>query len=136
MDPDTRAVVREELLRSIAWAALGLVGWPIAVSEFAQLDATALTVFGLPILTWMLLTGGMIAIRLRTGADLQVRSRVGIVVSLVVGLALAGLGGVYLVTVLDYSALWVGSAYLAVTLGTGLWYWFVTPSTDDPGPAA
>ncbi len=50
MSAKSRHIINEELWRSVVWAGLGLVGWAILISEFAWLDGTLLTVFGLPIL--------------------------------------------------------------------------------------
>lgn len=127
MQPQRRRIIREELLRSIAWIGLGIVGWPLVISEVAWLDATALTVFGLPALTWALLTTGAIGIRAATSAEMQAQTPAGLVMSLLFGTMLGGVGAVYLVTAGEYSALWVTSAYVGVTVVTILWYWFVKP---------
>lgn len=111
-------------MRSIAWVGLGIVGWPIMVSEVAWLDATALTVFGLPVLTWAGVTTGMISVRVATGTELQVQTPTGLSTSLLLGVAFGGVGTVYLATAGGYSALWVSAAYVAVTGLTILWYWF------------
>ncbi|MDL0138610.1 hypothetical protein PNP85_03685 [Halobacterium salinarum] len=131
MKPQRRRIIREELLRSIAWIGLGIVGWPLVISEVAWLDATTLTVFGLPALTWALLTTAAIGIRVATSAELQVQTPIGISMSLFFGIMLGGVGAVYLVTAGGYSALWVTSAYVAVTVVTILWYWFVRPGDID-----
>ncbi|WP_423744908.1 hypothetical protein V5735_02440 (plasmid) [Haladaptatus sp. SPP-AMP-3] len=106
------------------------------ISEVAWLDATALTVFGLPALTWALLTTGAIGIRAVTSAELQVQTPVGLSMSLLFGTTLGGVGAVYLVTAGGYSALWVTAVYVAVTVITILWYWFVRPSDIDAKMAA
>ena len=67
MTPQRRQLVREELLRSIAWFGLAIVGWPLAISAVQWLDATPSTVFGLPVLTWASLTAGVIGYRLLSG---------------------------------------------------------------------
>ncbi|OLZ39210.1 hypothetical protein A6E15_17535 [Natrinema saccharevitans] len=131
MKPQLRRIIREELLRSIAWIGLGIVGWPIVISEVAWLDTTALTVFGLPALTWALLTTGAIAVRVATSTELQVQTPVGLSISLLFGIVLGGVGAVYLVTAGGYSALWIIAAYVAVTGITVLWYWFVGSDTVD-----
>ena len=131
MKPQLRRLIREELLRSIAWIGLGIVGWPILISEVAWLDTTALTVFGLPALTWALLTTGVIAVRVATSTDLQVQTPVGLSISLFFGIMLGGVGAVYLATAGGYSALWIIAAYVAVTIITVLWYWFMGLDTVD-----
>ena len=131
MKPQLQRIIREELLRSIAWIGLGIVGWPILISEVAWLDTTALTVFGLPVLTWVILTTGMISIRVATSRQLQVQTPVGLSISLFFGIMLGGVSAVYLVTAGGYSALWIITAYVTVTGITVLWYWFVGSDTVD-----
>jgi hypothetical protein len=132
MKSELRRITREELLRSIAWAGLGLVGWPILISEFAWLDATLFTVLGLPVLTWGFLTAAMIGIRVWTDTDLRVRSAAGFSVALAAGILLAGLGSLYLVAAQGYSAVWVGAGYVGVTAITIVWYWYAGASASDP----
>jgi hypothetical protein len=131
MKSEPRRIIREELLRSIAWLGLAIVGWPLVISEIAWLDATALTVFGLPALTWALLTTGALTVRLATSTEFQVQTPVGSSISLVFGIMLGGVGAVYLATAGGYSALWVSAAYVAVTGLTVLWYWFAELGTVD-----
>jgi len=131
MKPQLQRIIREELLRSIAWIGLGIVGWPILISEVAWLDTTALTVFGLPVLTWVILTTGMISIRVATSRQLQVQTPVGLSISLFFGIMLGGVSAVYLVTAGGYSAFWIITAYVTVTGITVLWYWFVGSDTVD-----
>jgi hypothetical protein len=121
MNRELRRLVGEELLRSIVWAGLGMVGWPILVSEVAWLEASVLTVFGLPVLTWAVLTASAIGIRLLTGTELQVRTPAGLSTSLLVGIVCGGVAAVYLAGVQGYSPLGVATAYVAVTAGTLLW---------------
>jgi len=129
MKSQQRQIIREELLRSIAWIGLGLVGWPIVIAEVAWLDATLLTVLGLPVLTWAVLTTGAIGVRTATSTELQIQTPAGLSVSLVLGTTLGGVGAVYLVTAAGYPALWITAAYVAVTGVAVLWYWFVRPAT-------
>ena len=131
MKPQRRRIIREELLRSIAWVGLGIVGWPLVISEVAWLDATVLTVFGLPALTWALLTTGMIAIRVTTSTELQVQTPIGLSIGLLFGIMLGGVAAVYLATAGGYSALWVITAYVAVTGTTIIWYWFTGSDTVE-----
>lgn len=131
MNPELRGIVREELLRSIAWLGLGIVGWPILITEVAWLDATALTVFGLPVLTWAVLTVASVGVRVLTGADASVRSSAGLSVFLVLGVLFGGVGAVYLV-VRGYSALAVTAGYVTVTAVAVLWYWYAgVPSAAE-----
>jgi hypothetical protein len=131
MNPQRQQIIREELLRSIVWIGLGIVGWPLVISEVSWLDATALTVFGLPVLTWAGLTTGMIAVRVATATELQVQTPTGLSISLLLGIMLGGVGAVYLATAGGYSALWVIAAYVTVTGSTVLWYWFAGSDAID-----
>jgi len=130
MTPIQREIVREELLRSIAWFGLGLVGWPIVVTEVAWLEPSVLTVIGLPLVTWAALTTTAIALRSTTDSAAQVETRTGLSVSLVVGIMGGGVGAVYLVTGGGYPALWTTAAYVAVTGGAVLWYWLANPPAN------
>lgn len=134
MNVETRRIVREELLRSIAWVGLGLVGWAVLISEFAWLEASALTALGLPFLTWAFLTGGMIGVRLATAGEFQVQSEVGIILSVIIGIILGGVAAIYLVTQ-GHSALLVGSLYVAAAAATALWSWFVVLPDFEPNGA-
>jgi hypothetical protein len=125
MTPERRQIVREELLRSIVWFGLGLVGWPLVVSNVEWVDATVLTVAGLPAVTWASLTAGAIAVRVSTGATLRARTPTGLSVGVLFGVALGGVAAVYLVAAVDRSPLWVTAGYVAVTAATVAWYWVV-----------
>ena len=132
MDTELRGIIREELLRSIAWIGLGIVGWPLLISEATWVDATALTVFGLPVLTWAVLTTGAIGIRVVTSTEVQVQTPAGLSISLVLGIMLGGVGAVYLVAVEGYAALWVTVTYVAVTSGAVLWHWYTREPASPP----
>lgn len=67
---ERRRIVSEELWRSVVWAGMALFGWSIIITSSPQLDANAVTVVGLPLLTWALLTGTMIGLRVWTGREL------------------------------------------------------------------
>jgi hypothetical protein len=127
MKSQQRQIIREELLRSIAWIGLGLVGWPIVIAEVAWLDATVLTVFGLPALTWAVLTTGAMGFRTATANELQIQTPAGLSIRLFFGVMLGGVGAVYLVSATGYPTLWIIAAYVAVTGVAVLWYWFVRP---------
>ncbi|APW96886.1 hypothetical protein CHINAEXTREME_03475 [Halobiforma lacisalsi AJ5] len=114
--PRLHSIVREELLRSIAWAAFGLFGWAILVSSSEGLQSTVWTAVGLPVLTWASLTGGMIGIRLTTGTDLQVQSREGLHVVSLGGVVLGGFWAAFLIFVLGWHPLLTGGLYLFVTV--------------------
>jgi hypothetical protein len=131
--PRVHLIFREELLRSIAWAGLGLFGWAILVSSSGQLPATVWTVVGLPILTWASLTVGMIGLRLITGTDLQIQSTEGLHIMSIGGVVLGGFWAAFLVFVLDWSPLLVSGLYLFVTIAYLVFYKkIVLPRFDAP----
>jgi hypothetical protein len=134
MRPELRSIVREELLRSIAWFGLGLVGWPILAEELAVLETNALIVFGFPLLTWAGLTATFIGVRAVTDAELQIETPWGFSASVLAGMGLAGLGGIYLVAT-GASALWVSVAYVCVAAATIGWHWYARPPRgESPTP--
>jgi len=120
--PRVHLIFREELLRSIAWAGLGLFGWAILISTSDQLPATVWTVVGLPILTWASLTVGMIGIRLITGNDLQVQSTEGLHIISLGGVVVGGFWAVFLIFVLDWPPLLTSGLYLFVTVTYFVFY--------------
>ncbi|MDL0138611.1 hypothetical protein PNP85_03690 [Halobacterium salinarum] len=131
--PRVRSILREELLRSIGWAALGLVGWAILVSSSRQLPATVWTVVGFPIFTWASLTVGMIGIRLMTGSELQVQSKEGLHVVSLGGVVLGGFWAVFLIFVLDWPPLLTSGLYLFITITYFMLYKrVVLPRLDLP----
>lgn len=131
MNDTPSTIVREELLRSIAWAAAGLIGWSVIVTESARLEASLLTGLGLPLLTWAVLTAAMIGLRLATGLDLQSRSANGLSLSFVLGFVFAGFGALYLVLVMDRSPVLVGAIFLAVAVTSIGWFRYVVlPNAD------
>jgi hypothetical protein len=128
-----RSILREELLRSIGWAALGLFGWAILVSSSRQLPATIWTVVGLPILTWASLTVGMIGIRLMTGSELQVQSKEGLHVVSLGGVVLGGFWAVCLIFVLDWPLLLTSVLYFLATIAYLVLYKrVILPQLDLP----
>ena len=128
MTPQLREIVRTELLRSIVWFGSGLVGWPLVTMEVSWLNTSPLTVFGLPVVTWAVLTASAIGIRSVTESDLRVQTTGGISVSLALGIMLGGVAAVYLVTMGGYPAQWVTLGYVVVAAVTSLWYWYVHPT--------
>ena len=114
--PQVRLILREELLRSIAWAALGLFGWAILVSSSDQLPATVWTVVGLPFLTWASLTIGVVGVRLMTGSELQIQSKEGLHVVSLGGVVLGGFWAVFLIFVLGWSSLLIIGLYISITI--------------------
>lgn len=132
--PRVRSILREELLRSIGWAALGLFGWAILVSSSRQLPATIWTVVGLPILTWASLTVGMIGIRLMTGSELQVQSKEGLHVVSLGGVVLGGFWAVFLIFVLEWPLLLTSVLYFLATIAYLVLYKrVILPQLDLPG---
>ena len=131
--PRVRSVLREELFRSIGWAALGLVGWPILLSESPQLPVTIWTVFGLPVLTWATLTVAMVGGRLLTGSDLQMQSQEGLHVVSLCGTLLTGFWVAFAVFSLDWPPLpTVGAYLLATVIYVIIYRRVVLPQSDLP----
>ena len=133
MNLEQRRIVREELWRSIVWIGLGIVGWPTLVTEVAWLEQNLFTVFGLPVVTWAVLTAGMIGIRTITGAELQYTA-VSLSGFLFGATILGGIGAVYLIAVEGYNPLVVIAGEVAVGAATAVWYWHagVFDSTAEP----
>lgn len=125
MEANTTSIIKEELLRSIVWAGLGLAGWGLLISNSSMLEATVLNVLGLPVLTWAVLTIGMIGARLVTGMDLQVQSMEGLSVGVILGILASGFAALYFIVVEGYSPLLVGGSYIAITIATILWVRYV-----------
>lgn len=123
MDIEQRRIVREELWRSIVWIGLGMVGWPVLVTEVAWLEQNLFTVFGLPVVTWVVLTVSMIGLRTITGSELQ-RSMPSLPVVVLEAVLLGSICWVYLVVVEDYSAILVTASGIAVSVVTIVWYWY------------
>ncbi|SFS53726.1 hypothetical protein [Halostagnicola kamekurae] len=113
--PQVRLILREELLRSIAWAAFGLVGWALLVTSSEQLPANVWTVLGLPVLTWGSLTAGLIGIRLATDSDMQIRTRGGLHLVTLGGVVGGGFWVAFLIFVLDWSPVFTAGLYGVVT---------------------
>jgi Fe2+ or Zn2+ uptake regulation protein len=131
--PRVRQIFREELLRSIGWAGLGLFGWAILVSSSSQLPVAIWTVLGLPILTWASLTVGMIGTRLITGNDLQVQSTEGLHIISVGGIVLGGFWAAFLIFALNWPPLLTGGLYLFVTAAYLVFYRkVVLPEVNRP----
>lgn len=128
MNAELRRIADEELVRSIAWFALGLVGWPFLAAEVAWVEANILTVFVFPVLTWAVLTAGAIGVRAVSAGEFRVQTPAGVSLSMVVGTMLGGVVAVYLAGVEGHSPLLVTGAYVCVTLGAILWHWVVTPA--------
>jgi len=116
--PRVRLILREELLRSVAWAGLGLVGWAVLVSAGEGLPATVWTVVGLPALTWASLTTGLVGVRLVTGDDFRVQTREGMQVVALAGVVLGAFWAAFSVFVFGWPPLVVAGLYGVVTAAT------------------
>ncbi|QGN07490.1 hypothetical protein Hrd1104_09340 [Halorhabdus sp. CBA1104] len=120
--PRVRLIIREELWRSIAWAAFGLFGWALLISESDQLPATVWTAIGLPFLTWASLTVGMTGFRLTTGSDLQVQSKEGLHVISLGAVVLGGFWIAFLIFVLNWPPLLTSGLYVLATITYFVFY--------------
>lgn len=131
--PRVRSVLREELLRSIGWAALGLFGWPVLVTSSQRLSPSLWTVVVLPVLTWASLTVGMVSYRLLWDSDLRVHSTEGLHVVALGSVLLSGFWAVFLVFVLGWPLLWTGGAYVLATVASLVFYSrVVVPRSERP----
>lgn len=132
-DPRVRSVLREELLRSIGWAALGLFGWPVLVTSSQRLAPSVWTVVALPVLTWASLTVGMVSYRLLWDSDLRVRTTEGLHVVALGGVLLSGFWALFSVLVLGWPLLWTGGAYGFATVAFLVFYNRVAvPRSEQP----
>lgn len=125
MSTEFRQLLREELWRSIAWAALALTGWAFIITENSQLEATVWTVLGFPLVTWAFLTVGTITLRLLTGSSLQVRTTDGLHLAFLLSILGGGFAVFYLIAVDGYSAVVYGGGYLGILVLLTVYYWFV-----------
>lgn len=132
MNTRLERIVREELWRSIVWIGLGLIGWATLVDGTAWLDASVLTAFGLPVLTWAVLTAGLVGVRYVTRAELQAQRQRYSRLNLLFWVVVEALTGVYLVVVDGYPALWVSVAFVTIITGTIGWHWYVRESDSRP----
>lgn len=115
--PRTRLLGRE-LLRGVVWYAGALLVWSMVVADSPTVSATAWTLFLLPVLTALFLTGLMVAIQVRTGLDLRVRSEGGQLLHFVTGSVVVGFLVIYLVLAGGRSP-WLFALY-AVAEGVGI----------------
>jgi hypothetical protein len=136
MELETRRVVTEELSRSIVWAGVGLVGWGILASETGVLEANVLTLLSVPFLTWAALTTTMIGFRLVTGTEIQVQSKAGLSLFVILGVLAGGVASLFLVAVMGYPALAVTSLYVAISAITVLWVWQMVFPNFEPRTTA
>jgi len=97
------------------------------------LAANAWTVLGLPVLTWVSLTVGMIGFRISTGVDIQIQTKEGLHVVTLLGVVAGGFWTVFLISVLDWSLLFIGVYMLVV--GSYLVYYMrvILPRFDPAG---
>lgn len=122
MDRELRQIVIEECWRSVAWAALGLASWAFISTETTSLDPTITTLTGLTLLTWALLTVSMIGARLVTGAELNVTTRGGLVVILLISMSITAIIVLLLYLTTEWSKLFLGGAYLGLVAATIVYY--------------
>lgn len=116
------SILKEELLRSIAWAGLGLFGWAWIANRTQAFEASIGVVAALTILTWAGLTIGMIGLRLATNTELQVQSREGLHIVTLFGIILGGYAVVYGIVVEGWPVLFAGGLYIAVLVAFLAYY--------------
>jgi hypothetical protein len=121
MNAEVRRVATEELWRSVVWFAIGLFGWSFIIASTDVLEASALSVLGLPLLTAAVLGTVMVAIRLATGLELKAGTEGGQLLWLVTGSVLGGFLVCYDVLVNGRTPLVFLGYGVAVALGVVLW---------------
>lgn len=109
-------VLGEELLRGVVWYAGSLIGWAFILTESSLLAATPVTALGLPALTALGLSLGMVATRQLTGLDLKVQSEGGQLLVAITGAIVGGFVVLYVVLVDGRSPL-LAIVYLFATVG-------------------
>ncbi|WP_049930240.1 hypothetical protein [Halosimplex carlsbadense] len=129
MNVGPKQIVGEELWRSVVWSAIGLLGWSLIISSTDRLDASAITVLGLPVATWSVLTLSMIGIRLATGMELKVETESGRYLMWFVGLVVGAFVVLWLILV--QSQPWTLIAVYAAgsVLGTLVWRGYIERAT-------
>lgn len=121
MNTNARQIVNEELWRSVVWFAIGLFGWSLVITSTETIDASALTVLGLPILTAAVLFATMVGIRILTGLELKAQTEGSQLLWLVTGSVLGGFLVLYDVLVNGRDPVIFLGYGLAVVLGVVLW---------------
>ena len=114
-------ILGEELMRGVVWYGGGLFGWSIIISESRVLQATPVTVLGLPAVTGFGIALLMVAIRLGTGLNLKVQSEGGQLLVLITGAIIGGFLVLYAVFVNGRSPILVVMYILATVGGLLIW---------------
>lgn len=130
METETRRIINEELWRSVVWFGIGLFGWSLIITSTNRIEASALTVLGLPILTTAALALVMIGIRVSTGAELEATTEGSQLLWLIIGSAVGGFLVLYDVLVNGRNPAVLLGYVLAVVLGTATWR--ITRRTQPP----
>jgi hypothetical protein len=117
----TYRVLGEELMRGIVWYGGSLLGWSFILTESTVLPATPVTVLGLPAITALVLSLGMVATREATGLDLKVQTDGGQLLVAITGAIVGGFIVLYAVLVEGQSP-WIGLFYVVAT-GAGFVLW-------------
>lgn len=109
-------VLGEELMRGVVWYGGSLLGWAFILTESSMLPATPVTALGLPALTALGLSLGMVATRQLTGLDLKVQTEGGQLLVAITGAFVGGFVVLYVVLVENRSPL-LAAVYLFATVG-------------------
>lgn len=122
-------VLGEELMRGVVWYGGSLFGWSFIISSSPILQASPATTLGLPAVTALLLSLGMVVTRRVTGLDLKVQSGGGQLLVIITGAIVGGFIILYSVLVGDRSAL-LALVYILATV-TGLFLWWRYRSSGE-----
>ena len=109
-------ILGEELMRGVVWYGGSLLGWAFILTESSMLPATPVTALGLPVLTALGLSLGLVATRQLTGLDLKVQTEGGQLLVAITGAFVGGFVVLYVVLVENRSPL-LAVVYLFATVG-------------------
>ncbi len=100
MTNEVTRIIREEAWRSVVWFGISLFAWAIIVTESNAVAASVGTVLGLPLLTTVIIAGGLVAFRLLSGRELKATGD-GAYLAWIVGVVIGAFAALYYVLVLD-----------------------------------
>jgi hypothetical protein len=114
-------ILGEELMRGVVWYGGSLLGWAFILTESSMLPATPVTALGLPVLTALGLSLGLVATRQLTGLDLKVQTEGGQLLVAITGAFVGGFLVLYAVLVDGRSPLLAVVYMFAIGGGFLIW---------------